>query len=144
MPICFALKCDSLYSAVDEKPKRSRRLKRLENIGAHPAVSVLVDHFEANWSNLWWVVAEGRAEILDTGEQASRALELLVAKYPQYQATRPGGTGHRCEHHALAKLDGHARELVRRELRTTRTAARAARSVGPRAGLGTQRRGCQR
>ena len=91
MPICFALECDSLYSAVDEKPKRSRRLKRLENIGAHPAVSVLVDHFEANWSNLWWVVAEGRAEILDTGEQASRALELLVAKYPQYQATRPGG-----------------------------------------------------
>jgi PPOX class probable F420-dependent enzyme len=49
VPFCFALDGDVLYSAVDEKPKRSRRLKRLESIRRRPEVAVLVDHYEEDW-----------------------------------------------------------------------------------------------
>lgn len=54
VPICFVLERETLYSAIDEKPKRSKRLKRLENIRRHPEVTVLVDHYEEDWTRLWW------------------------------------------------------------------------------------------
>lgn len=91
VPICFALSGTSLYTAVDGKPKRSRKLKRLENIRAHPAVSVLVDHYEDDWSQLWWIVAEGRAEIVDDEAESATAIGLLSAKYAEYEASPPAG-----------------------------------------------------
>ena len=81
----------SLYSAIDGKPKRSHNLKRLDNIRAHPAVSILVDHYEDEWSRLWWVVAEGAARVIDDATESARAIELLSAKYPQYRAAPPEG-----------------------------------------------------
>lgn len=86
VPICFALADDVLYSAVDSKPKRSPRLKRLENIRANPNVTVLVDHYEDDWSRLWWVRLRGRGRVLEGGEERDRALALLADKYPQYRA----------------------------------------------------------
>jgi PPOX class probable F420-dependent enzyme len=91
VPICFVLESGTLYTAVDHKPKRSRSLKRLENIRGNPAASVLVDHFEADWTRLWWVVAEGRAEVLDGSAEAESAIDLLAAKYAQYRVARPDG-----------------------------------------------------
>jgi PPOX class probable F420-dependent enzyme len=91
VPICFALEGDTLYSAVDEKPKRSRRLKRLENIGRHPQVSVLVDHYEEDWTRLWWVRLDGTARVLEDGPERDHALALLQAKYEQYRAQPPVG-----------------------------------------------------
>ena len=82
---------ETVYSAVDEKPKRSRKLKRLENIRARPAVSLLVDRFDDDWSKLWWIVAEGQAQILEPEGEAGKALQLLAAKYPQYEAASPQG-----------------------------------------------------
>src|SRR5665213_932375 len=55
VPICFALDEQTLYFAVDSKPKQTTNLKRLRNIAANPAISVLVDHYEADWDKLWWV-----------------------------------------------------------------------------------------
>lgn len=89
VPICFALADDVLYSAVDGKPKRSPRLKRLENIRANPNVTVLVDHYEDDWSRLWWVRLRGRGRVLEGGEERDRALALLADKYPQYRAQQP-------------------------------------------------------
>lgn len=89
MPICFALAGEVLYSAVDRKPKRSPRLKRLENIRANPAVTVLVDHYEDDWSRLWWVRLRGRGRVLEDGEERARALALLADKYTQYRAEPP-------------------------------------------------------
>lgn len=89
VPICFALADDVLYSAVDGKPKRSPRLKRLENIRANPNVTVLVDHYEDDWSRLWWVRLRGRGRVLEGGEERDRALALLADKYPQYRAQPP-------------------------------------------------------
>jgi PPOX class probable F420-dependent enzyme len=90
VPICFALDGDVLYSAVDQKPKRSTRLQRLENIRRHPEVAVLVDHYEDDWTQLWWVRLRGRARVLDDGEEAERALAALTAKYQQYREAAPG------------------------------------------------------
>jgi PPOX class probable F420-dependent enzyme len=91
VPICFALADDLLYSAVDQKPKRSTRLQRLENIRGHPEVAVLVDHYEDDWTRLWWARLRGPARVLDAGPERLRALGLLVAKYPQYAADPPRG-----------------------------------------------------
>ena len=91
VPLCFALEGEVLYSAVDEKPKRSKRLKRLENIRANPAVTVLVDHYDENWTRLWWVRMDGTARVLDEGPERDRGLALLQAKYEQYRTRPPTG-----------------------------------------------------
>jgi PPOX class probable F420-dependent enzyme len=91
VPCCFVLDGDIAYSAVDAKPKRTARLRRLEHIAAHPAVCLLVDHYEDDWTALWWVRLDGRGRLVDDGPERSRALELLCAKYPQYRRNPPGG-----------------------------------------------------
>jgi PPOX class probable F420-dependent enzyme len=90
VPIAFALLGDTLYSAVDAKPKRSRVLRRIENARERPDVTVLVDHYEDDWTRLWWVRLRGRARVLDGGDEAVRALEALAAKYEQYRDEPPG------------------------------------------------------
>jgi PPOX class probable F420-dependent enzyme len=92
VPICFAVDGETLYTAVDAKPKRSRELQRLANVRANPAVCVLVDEWHEDWSMLWWVRLRGRARILDGGEEQARAHALLRAKYEQY-ANDPLGHG---------------------------------------------------
>jgi PPOX class probable F420-dependent enzyme len=87
VPICFVLEGSTLYTAVDEKPKRTRRLRRLQNIEANPAVEVVIDHYEDDWSRLWWVRLRGTARIVED----PRAVELLAAKYPQYRERPPAG-----------------------------------------------------
>jgi PPOX class probable F420-dependent enzyme len=87
VPICFAIDGGVLYTAVDEKPKRTRRLRRLANIEANPAVAVLIDHYDENWSQLWWVRLRGTARIVED----RHAVELLAAKYPQYRDRPPTG-----------------------------------------------------
>jgi PPOX class probable F420-dependent enzyme len=91
VPIVFALDGDTLYSAVDRKPKRSQRLRRIENARARREVTILVDHYEDDWSRLWWIRVRGRARVLDDGAERERALALLVEKYPQYRAEPPDG-----------------------------------------------------
>ena len=86
VPFTFAVDGDEIWSAVDEKPKRSRRLRRLDNIAANPAVSALADHYDDDWTALWWVRADGVAEIVPDGP-----LDLLADKYPQYRRQAPAG-----------------------------------------------------
>jgi len=50
VPIVFVLDGQTLYSAVDAKPKRSRRLRRVANARERPDVTVLVDHYEDAWA----------------------------------------------------------------------------------------------
>ena len=88
VPICFVLEGDTLYSAVDEKPKRTRTLQRLRDVEANPLVEVLVDRYDEDWSRLAWVKLRGTARVVDRHE---RALALLRAKYPQYRERPPAG-----------------------------------------------------
>jgi PPOX class probable F420-dependent enzyme len=91
VPITFAIEDHVLYFAVDAKPKRTTDLKRLRNIAANPAVSILVDHYEDEWDRLWWVRLDGRAHIVTERDEVERALLLLAERYPQYRNHRPPG-----------------------------------------------------
>jgi PPOX class probable F420-dependent enzyme len=91
VPIVFAVEGDTLYSAVDKKPKRSTTLRRIENARARPDVTILVDHYEEEWNRLWWIRLRGRVRVLDDGDERERALMLLQEKYPQYRAEPPDG-----------------------------------------------------
>jgi PPOX class probable F420-dependent enzyme len=89
VPITFALLGDSLVSPVDHKPKRTRALRRLQNIAANPRVSVLADHYESDWDALWWVRADGLARVCEAAPAG--AAEALAARYPQYREHPPEG-----------------------------------------------------
>ena len=91
VPIVFAVADDYLYSAIDNKPKSTTRLARLDNIAAHPQVSVLVQHYEDNWERLWWVRIDGEGAVLDSSPDREAALGLLITKYGQYQKLAPTG-----------------------------------------------------
>ena len=91
VPITFALDNNTLYFAVDAKPKRTTNLKRLRNITANPAVSILIDHYENDWKELWWIRVDGSARVLSDEASINRALDLLAQRYAQYRTTRPSG-----------------------------------------------------
>jgi PPOX class probable F420-dependent enzyme len=88
VPIAFAVAGETVYSAVDAKPKRTRALRRLANVRVNPAVSLLVDHWdEEDWERLGWARADGEGRVLDPGEpEAARAVELLRERYPRQRA----------------------------------------------------------
>lgn len=93
VPCCFAVTSDAraLYSAVDGKPKSTSALKRLDNIRANPAASLVADHYADDWTQLWWVRVDGPATIVEDRSERERALDLLASKYEQYRAVRPHG-----------------------------------------------------
>jgi PPOX class probable F420-dependent enzyme len=91
VPVVFALDGDTVYFAVDAKPKRTTHLQRLRNIAANPAVCLLADHYQEDWTRLWWVRVDGDARILEDSPQSEHALELLAGRYPQHRRTRPQG-----------------------------------------------------
>jgi PPOX class probable F420-dependent enzyme len=92
VPIVFAVSGDTVYSAVDGKPKRSMALRRLANVQANPSVCLVVDHYEDDWEALWWVRADGRGRVLDPEDvEARRAVELLAGRYPQHRREPPKG-----------------------------------------------------
>lgn len=91
VPCCFALDGDVVYTAVDHKPKRTSRLARLDDIRGNPAVGLVVDHYEDDWSALWWIRLDGSARVVEDGPEWERGIDLLVAKYRQYQERRPTG-----------------------------------------------------
>jgi PPOX class probable F420-dependent enzyme len=93
VPVVFALDGDTVYHAVDHKPKRTTALRRLADVTAEPRVALLADRYDdGDWSRLWWVRAEGRGRVLEPAdEEARRAVDLLVERYAQYRETRPAG-----------------------------------------------------
>lgn len=91
VPCCFAVLDDTIVTAIDGKVKSTLALKRLANIAEHPAVSMVVDHYEDDWSQLWWVRADGPAEVITEGAAYETALDQLAAKYRQYRDLRPRG-----------------------------------------------------
>jgi PPOX class probable F420-dependent enzyme len=87
VPICYAFDGQALYSAVDAKPKRTppAGLKRIRNLRENPHVSIVIDHYEEDWSRLRYVIIQGEADLLTEGVAFAHAVDLLVAKYSQYR-----------------------------------------------------------
>ena len=89
VPIVFAYEHPYLYTPIDRKPKRVddwRRLRRVQNVVTNGRASVVVDIWDEDWSRLRYVLLEGTADVLETGEERDRAIGLLEAKYPQYRS----------------------------------------------------------
>lgn len=91
VPVVFAVFDEVVYTAVDAKPKTTQRLRRLANIAANPQVSLLVDHYDEDWTRLWWVRADGVAVVHDNGVAVEFGRDRLRAKYPQYQSVSLSG-----------------------------------------------------
>lgn len=87
----FALTDESIVTAIDHKPKTTSRLKRLTNLEHNPRASFLVDHYDDDWSVLWWVRVDGPATIHHDGAQFDEALAALQLRYQQYRENPPEG-----------------------------------------------------
>jgi PPOX class probable F420-dependent enzyme len=90
LPVTFSVFEDALWSAIDQKPKRSAEPARVRRLRRRPEATLLVDAYFDDWSRLEWVELSGRVSILDAPE-AGDALEALAAKYPQYRTEPPPG-----------------------------------------------------
>jgi PPOX class probable F420-dependent enzyme len=91
VPVCFSLVDQVAYSAVDHKPKRSTRLRRIANVTATGHACLLVDHYSEDWSALWWVRLDGHGRVVDDPREQEHALAGLRAKYRQYGELSPTG-----------------------------------------------------
>jgi PPOX class probable F420-dependent enzyme len=91
VPCCFAVDGDTAYSAVDGKPKSTRALQRVTNIRTNPPATLLVDHYDEDWTLLWWVRIDTDGRVLDGGAEFDNAVTLLRAKYEQYRRDAPEG-----------------------------------------------------
>lgn len=92
VPLVFAMTGGVVYSCVDHKPKTTTALRRLRNIVETGRACLLADHYDDDWSHLWWVRVDGAAEVLASGTPgAERGIDALAAKYPQYVEARPNG-----------------------------------------------------
>lgn len=91
VPVVVVLAGDEIFFAVDHKPKRTTALRRLRNIAENPRVSFLVDHYEADWTRLWWVRADADARVVLGGEEHARVVAALQERHPPYARLAPTG-----------------------------------------------------
>lgn len=100
VPICYVMVDDAVWSPLDEKPKATpnpRSLARVRDITERPEVSLLIDRWSEDWSELAWLRLSGRAELIEPGDVPADIVPLLRAKYPQY-------AGHALESRPLIKV----------------------------------------
>ncbi len=91
MPVTFAVVAGAIVTMVDSKPKTTTRLRRLVNIEADPRVTILVDHYREEWSDLWWIRFDCIASIRGEGTEWESAQRALVGRYDQYREDPPEG-----------------------------------------------------
>ena len=91
VPCTFAVDGDVVYTVVDAKPKRHQRLQRLVNLRHDPRCALLVDRYDEDWSQLWWVRADGDATVLEEPPADHPGLARLADRYAPYREQPPGG-----------------------------------------------------
>ncbi len=96
VPVVFALGDDRLFLPIDHKPKRAETpegLRRIRNLRANPRASLLVDHYDEDWTRLTWVRVDGGVDLVTEGPDYRDALARLAGKYPQYREHPLPGEG---------------------------------------------------
>jgi len=86
VPVCFVYLGGRFYIPIDEKPKRTQRLRRLRNIEENPRAALVFDHYEEDWERLAYILVRGTASILGESQEHERAVAALRQKYPQYRS----------------------------------------------------------
>jgi PPOX class probable F420-dependent enzyme len=88
LPICFVFDGKEFFSPIDEKPKRTapRKLRRVKNILENPQVSLVIDHYDEDWSKLEYILVAGKARIVSRGKKHQKGVRLLRRKYSQYRS----------------------------------------------------------
>ena len=94
VPVVFCVVDGAVYIPIDGKRKTGARLKRLDNIARNPRVSLLIDEYDDDWSNLRWIRIDGTAAEVASNAELRGA---LTAKYPQYRRIRTGTAAIRVE-----------------------------------------------
>ena len=90
VPVCFVYHREVLYTALDQKPKRSpvEKLARVRNIETNPEVALLLDEYHEDWEKLWYIIVRGRASILRDGAEQKEVVVQLRNKYAQYASSQ--------------------------------------------------------
>jgi len=90
LPVTFALVDGAVWSAVDDKPKRTPEPARVRYLRRRPQAALCVDRYDDDWSRLAWVQLLGTVALLDAADGAA-ALDALSARYAPYRERRPPG-----------------------------------------------------
>jgi PPOX class probable F420-dependent enzyme len=86
VPVCFAIAGGRVLIAVDDKPKRTKKLARVRNIHRDPRTTLLFDRWDEDWTRLGWVMVKGVATLQEEGDASP-----LIQRYPQYRDDPPAG-----------------------------------------------------
>jgi len=92
VPICFIVDAADaarirVLTPLDDKPKTTddpRTLARVRDIQARPAVSLLVERWDEDWSRLGWLRLDGQGTLLEPDDLPPDAVARFREKYPQY------------------------------------------------------------
>lgn len=90
LPVTYAVLRDSVWSAIDDKPKRAAEPARVRYLRRRPEAALCVDRYSDDWSRLAWVQLLGRIDVISAAE-SSEALEALAARYEPYRERTPPG-----------------------------------------------------
>ena len=83
VPVVFVIHGEQAVIPIDTvKPKSGPMLQRLRNLLVDPRAVLLVDHYDEDWSQLWWVRVHGRAE---QQVPSTDQLEALRRAFPAYR-----------------------------------------------------------
>ncbi|HET9736544.1 MAG TPA: pyridoxamine 5'-phosphate oxidase family protein [Solirubrobacteraceae bacterium] len=90
LPVTFAVADGAVWSAIDDKPKRTREPARLRYLRRRPEAALCVDRYDDDWDRLAWVQLLGTVSIVDI-DAAPAAVAALTARYAPYRERRPPG-----------------------------------------------------
>jgi PPOX class probable F420-dependent enzyme len=89
LPIVFARVHGYLWTPIDGKPKRAGEPARVRRIAENPQVELLIDEYQDDWSQLWWLRVAGDARVVQPPQperdpDVAPVVAALRRKYPQY------------------------------------------------------------
>jgi PPOX class probable F420-dependent enzyme len=90
LPVTFAVAEGRIWTAIDQKPKRSGKPARVRFLRRDPRAALTVDRYSDDWEQLAWVQVLGSIRILDVSDGAA-GLAALTEKYNQYRKESPPG-----------------------------------------------------